>query len=269
MRLAYLPPILLLIKMMAGCNANTSRDASLEVRDTVGVVPDSTATNDVALSWSAADTALLGFYEGLLPCKDCQGIKHTLLLKDSGRFKLEEFTLGRSTFPEKRPGRWTRVGDSLRLMANQKLILTYHIEKDSLKIGYQEGNPIPDSVSKNYMIARQPDAAANAAWKKKAAAGIEFYAIGNEPFWNLEIDKEKSVSFKVADLPKPLTFAMRPPRINKDSTYYVVDSAGSKLEVTVFNEFCSDGMSDNRYEYRVHVRYKGQTFKGCGVDLKK
>ena len=266
MKLAYLP---LLIIILASCNANTSQETSVSVRDTAGVVPDTTTDHDAALPWSAADTALLGFYEGVLPCKDCQGIRHTLLLKDSGRFKLEEFTLGRSTFPEKRQGRWTRVGDSIRLMANQKLILSYHIKKDSLKIGYQEGNPIPDSVSKNYMIARVPDGGANIAWRKKKSAGVDFYAIGNEPFWNLEIDNERAISFKVADLPKPLVFAMRPPRITKDSTYYVVDSASSRLEVTVFNEFCSDGMSDNRYEYRVHVRYKGQTFKGCGADLEK
>jgi uncharacterized membrane protein/uncharacterized lipoprotein NlpE involved in copper resistance len=261
--------VYLLLLVIAACNANTSKDTSIAVSDTLGVVPDSTATSEFSIPWSAADTALLGFYEGVLPCKDCQGIKHTLLLKDSGRFKLEEFTLGRSTFPDKREGRWTRAGDSIRLMANQKIILTYHIEKDSLKIGYQEGNPIPDSVSKNYKIARRPDAAANAIWKKKANAGVDFYAMGTEPFWSLEMDKEKSIAFKVADLPKPLMFAIRAPRVNKDSTYYVVDSANSRLEVTVFNEFCSDGMSDNMYEYRVHVRYKGQAFKGCGTYLRK
>lgn len=264
MKLACLP---LLVALMFGCDANTSHDTSVAVSDTVGVVQDS--TNEVDLPWAVRDTALLGFYEGLLPCKDCQGIKHTLLLKDSGRFKLEEFTLGRSTFPQKREGRWTRIGDSLRLMANQKLILTYHIEKDSLKIGYQEGNPIPDSVSKNYKIGRVPEASSNLAWKKLAQAGVDFYAVGNEPFWNLQMNKQRAILFKVADLPKPLVFNVRPPRVNKDSTYYLVDSASARLEITVFNEFCSDGMSDNRFEYRVHVRYKGQTFKGCGTYLRK
>lgn len=267
MKLAYLP--IMVIVICWGCNANTSSDASATVKDTVGIVPDSTAAYEEPGALSPADTALLGFYQGVLPCKDCQGIKHTLLLKDSGRFKLEQFTMGRSTFPEKTEGRWTRAGDSLRLTANRKLILTYYIQKDTLKLGYQDGNPIADSISKNYWIARQPNAAMNAAWRKKAGAGVDFYAIGNEPFWNLEIDNERSVSFKLADLPKPLVFNIRQPRIDKDSAYYVVDSAQARLEVTVYNEFCSDGMSDNMYEYRVHVRYKGETFKGCGVYLKK
>jgi uncharacterized membrane protein/uncharacterized lipoprotein NlpE involved in copper resistance len=251
-----------------GCNTNTSSDASATVKDTVGMVPDSVAVLDTSIKFDA-DTALLGFYQGLLPCKDCEGIRQTLLLKDSGRFKMEEFTLGRSTFPKKLEGRWSRAGDSLRLTANQKLLVTYYIKKDTLKMGYRDGAPIVDSIAKSYWIVRQPNAAKNTGWQQKANSGIDFYAIGTEPFWGLEIDKEKSISFKPADLPKPLVFPIEAPQVTKDSTYYRVDSGASRLEVTVINEFCSDGMSDNWYEYRVHVRYKGETFKGCGVDLKK
>lgn len=257
----------MIIIILCACNTNTRTDASATVRDTTGVVPDSTGTEEAFIP-SPGDTALLGFYQGLLPCKDCQGIKHTLLLKDSGRFKLEEFTLGRSTFPKKTEGRWMRQGDSIRLTANRELLLTYYVKGDTLTVGYQEGNPIADSISKEYWIARMPDAAGNKAWQKRAQAGIDFYAIGNEPFWNLEIDRERSISFKLADLPRPIIFNVRAPVVNKDSTYYLVDSAAAKLEVTVYNEFCNDGMSDNLYEHRVHVKYKGQTYKGCGVYLR-
>lgn len=267
MKSASLP--LMLVVALWACNANTSKDTAVTVRDSVGVVPDSAAKFEEVYTPSPGDTALLGFYDGVLPCKDCQGIKHTLLLKDSGRFRLEEFTLGRSTFPKKTEGRWNRQGDSLRLTANRELLVTYYIKNDTLRLGYQEGNPIADSISKNYWIARQPAAASNAAWQKRGQAGVDFYAIGNEPFWNLEIDREGSIAFRIADLPKPLLFNYRPPRETKDSSYYLVDSGSARLEVTVFNEFCSDGMSDNLYEHRVHVRYKGETFKGCGVYLKR
>lgn len=258
----------MIVMILWACNTNSGTDAASAVRDTIGVVRDSTTPDDAYIAYSS-DTSLLGFYQGLLPCKNCQGIKHTLLLKDSGRFKLEEFTLGKSTFPKKTEGRWTRQGDSVRLTANRELIITYFIKNDTLRLGYQDGNPIADSVSKNYWIARQPNAAGNKAWQKRAQAGVDFYAIGNEPFWNLEIDRERAISFKIADLPKPLIFNARLPRVDKDSTYYLVDSATGRLEVTLYNEFCSDGMSDNLYEHRVHVKYKGQTFKGCGVYLKR
>jgi uncharacterized membrane protein len=258
-------PVIALAMVIAACNANTNTttDANASVKDTVGVIPDSTG-NDSSFNTRPGDTALFGFYQGVLPCKDCQGIKHTLLLKDSGRFKLEEFILGKNTFPEKEEGRWARVGDSIRLVANQKTIATYYILNDTLRLRYREGMAIADSVAKNYWIARHPDAASNAAWRKRAAQGVEFYAIGNEPFWNLEISRQ-SISFKIADLPKPITVAASAPRISKDSTFY----SANDLQVTIYNEFCSDGMSDNLYENRVHVRYKGETFKGCGVPLRK
>jgi uncharacterized membrane protein len=258
----------MMVMILYACNTNSGTDAASAVRDTTGVVPDTTAAQEV-YNPSPGDTALLGFYQGLLPCTNCQGIKHTLLLTDSGRFKLEEFILGKSTFPKKTEGRWSKQGDSLRLTANRELLITYYIKNDTLKLGHWEGNPIADSVAKNYWIARQPNAASNKAWQKRAQAGVDFYAIGNEPFWNLEIDRGRAISFKIADLPKPLIFNARNPRIDKDSTYYLVDSATGRLEVTVYNEFCSDGMSDNLYEHRVHVKYKGQTFKGCGLYLKR
>lgn len=255
--------------VLCACNTNGGTNAAAVARDTTGVMPDSAMRgSSQAYALSAGGTALLGFYQGLLPCKSCQGIKHTLLLRDSGRFKLEEFTLGKSTFPKKSEGWWLRKGDSLLLTANGALVLSYYIKGDTLRLGYQDGNPVADSIAKDYWIARQPNAAENKAWQQRAQAGVDFYAIGNEPFWNLEIDRGRAISVRMADLPKPLVFSARSPRTNKDSTYYLVDSATGKLEVTIYNEFCSDGMSDNLYEHRVHVKYKDQTFKGCGVYLK-
>jgi uncharacterized membrane protein len=253
--------------VMLACNNSATTAVTDPLADTTGVLVDSADVYDTAIDIPAADTVLLGFYNGLLPCKDCQGIRHTLLLKNTGLFRLEEFVLGKNIFPEKRQGRWIRNGDSLRLMSNQKALATYYIKGDTLQLAHFDGRPMPDSIGKNYWIARIPGAAANPAWKKKKAAGTDFYAIGTEPFWSLEIDNDRGVSFKLADLPKPVTFSISQPTTGKDSTVYSLDNAGSKLEITIYNEFCNDGMSDNLYEQRVHVRYKGETFKGCGVYL--
>lgn len=256
---------LLGIIICCACNASTNSDANGTVRDTTGLIPDSTAVYDTLVQVSPRDTVLFGFYQGMLPCQDCQGIRHTLMIKDSGRFKLEEFVLGKDMFPEKLEGRWTRLDDSLRLQANRQIIATYYIAKDTLKLAYRQGRPNIDSLSDNYAVIRQPSAAANHVWKKRFQSGADFYGIGNEPFWSIEVDNEKSITFRLADLPNPVTFPAAPPRVDKDSIFYSTSSGGAKLEVTIYNEFCNDGMSDNLYEHRVHVRYKGETFKGCGV----
>ncbi|HEY0677198.1 MAG TPA: copper resistance protein NlpE N-terminal domain-containing protein [Chitinophagaceae bacterium] len=259
----------LLVLFIWACNANTATDTATSVRDSVGTIPDTINRDNGNFSSSPGDTTLFGFYQGVLPCRDCQGIRHTLLLKDSGQFKLEEFILGRNTFPGKFTGRWTKQGDSLHLISNNENIATYYIQGDTLRVKFRKGELIADSVAKNYWIARQPDASMNKVWRQKMREGIDLYAIGNEPFWNLEIDNEKSIAFRIAELKKPITFTITQPHINKDSTHYMAGSGTDKLEVTVYNEFCNDGMSDNYYEYRVHVRYKGETYKGCGVNFRK
>jgi len=255
------------ILALSACNSGTPATGTDTLADSTGVLPDSATVYDTAIDVPAKDTVLLGFYNGVLPCKDCQGIRHTLLLQHTGLFRLEEFILGKNIFPEKRQGRWMRQGDSLRLMANQKVLATYYIKGDTLRLGHFDGRPIPDSIAKNYWIARAPSARNNTAWQKKKTEGIDFYAIGTEPFWSLEIDNDRSVSFRLADLPKPITFTASQPRTDKDSTFYSLDNAGTKLEISIHNEFCSDGMSDNFYEQRVHIRYKGETYRGCGIYL--
>jgi uncharacterized membrane protein/uncharacterized lipoprotein NlpE involved in copper resistance len=258
---------LALLGILAACNAgNKTENTTATVTDTAGTVPDSVMVYDTMRSLSAADKALVGFYQGLLPCKDCQGIQHTLLLQDSGLFRLEETTLGKDIFPRKYKGRWLREGDSLRLIANNTSLVTYYaLDKDTFRIGHRQGDPIVDSIRKNYWVARRPNAADNEGWKQKRNSGIDFYAIGTEPFWSLEIDKEKAISLRFADLPQPISMPHLQPVINKDSTVYNLEAAGSPVQVIVYNSFCNDGMSDNLYDRRVHVIYKGETFKGCGL----
>lgn len=250
------------------CNNATTTPPAGAPEDTMVVVADSTAAYDTAIDVPAADTVLLGFYNGVLPCKDCQGIRHTLLLKRTGLFRLEEFVLGKNTFPDKLQGRWMRSGDSLRLMANQQIMATYFIKGDTLRLGHFDGRPVADSIAHNYWIVRAPAAGDNAVWRKKAAGGVTLYAIGTEPFWNVQVDKEKGISFKPAELQQPLVFPYSQPVSGKDSTVYTASNAGGKLEIVVYNEFCNDGMSDNLYEQRVTVRYKGVGYKGCGVSFK-
>lgn len=266
MKRRYLTAFVLL-GILAACNAGTkTENTAITATDTAGIVPDSTAVHDTLRSLTAAEKSLVGFYQGLLPCKDCQGIQHTLLLKDSGLFRLEETTLGKDIFPRKYTGRWLRDGDSLRLVANNTSLITYYARNaDTFRIGYREGDPIVDSIRKNYWIARKSNAADNEGWKQKRASGIDFYAIGTEPFWALEIDNEKAISLRFADLPQPISIPHQQPVTNKDSTVYTLKAGDSPVQIIVYNGFCNDGMSDNLYEQRVHVIYKGETFKGCGL----
>lgn len=256
-----------LLFLCCACN-NAVTESAVTVSDTTGIIKDTTSPQD-GFSIGEVDTALFGFYQGLLPCTNCEGIRHTLLLKNATEFILEEFTLGESTFPTRRQGRWKYLGDSIQLVANQKLLATYLIDKDTLRLKYLDGRPMADSAARKHWLARVPDAASNKAWIGKKNQGIEFYGIGTEPFWSIEIDEEKNVSFQMADLPKPIVLGYASPSSNKDSiTYNLKTSDNSAMQVIIYNQFCSDGMSDRLYEQTVHVRFKGTEFKGCGAYLR-
>lgn len=258
--------ILQCLFFLAACSNHTTTESTTVVQDTAGLINDSIPRHDFTVS--GADTVLFGFYQGLLPCTNCEGIRHTLLLTDSAKFVLEEFTLGESTFPTRREGRWKHSGDSIQLQANQKLLATYLIDGDTLRLKYLDGRPMTDSAAQKHWLARVQDAAKNKAWIGKKNQGIDFYGIGTEPFWSIEIDKEKNVAFKAADLTKEIIFAYAQPSVNKDSTTYNLRSSdNTAMQVVVYNQFCSDGMSDNLYEQKVHIRYKGAELKGCGVFL--
>ena len=46
-----------------------------------------------------------------------------------------------------------------------------------------------------------------------------------------------------------------------------MEMEGSKMDISLFPQFCSDGMSDNLYEYKVVLKYNGKKYNGCGVLL--
>lgn len=106
------------------------------------------------------------------------------------------------------------------------------------------------------------------AFSEKRAAGVDFYAVGTEPFWSFELDYDEAMRFILADgetLRAPVGMGQM-----KDGALTYEAPAGSKngrLRVVIKKEKCSDGMSDRNYDYSVQVTAKDQTYKGCGVVL--
>ena len=138
----------------------------------------------------------------------------------------------------------------------QTCALPIFLRKDSL---------FTDSLQ--YALVKRELAVINPSWKKKQSEGVDFIGVGNEPFWSLEIDNEKMISFKLADWKKPVTVPVQKPTVTKDSTLYTLSSEGMPLRVIIYQQFCSDGMSDFLYQYKVAVSFKGNSYKGCGVML--
>jgi len=98
---------------------------------------------------------------------------------------------------------------------------------------------------------------------------ILFKCFGTEPFWSIEVRKsgilfsgEDSTLFAFVE---PISATARP--VEYFMTYFLEDQNGNKAQLVAKKgeDFpCSDGMSDNEYQYHVSFLYKNQMFEGCG-----
>lgn len=234
----------------------------IKVTDTLVLVKDS------IINAGAYDSIPSGIYQGSLPCKNCEAIQRTILFAADGRYKMEELNWGKGTIPRRTEGNWEKDKDAFVLYANEKPIAKYRMDKDSLINTMNEGTPIPDSMQRQWVLFKKNIGPENPNWKKRRSEGVEIIGTGNDPFWNVEIDKEKYILFKYTGAARPVIVPIEKPMVAKDSTTWSIPTdAGNILKISVAPRFCGDGVSDHVYEYRMTVWYKGQTYKGCGVIL--
>ena len=93
--------------------------------------------------------------------------------------------------------------------------------------------------------------------------GEPYRAIGNEPFWSLDISNGE-MTFKNADgyAASDSNFALtRDPRLG--DVYQ-----GQRIRATILDRECSDGMSDRTYPDTVTVEIGTQVWRGCGAPVR-
>ena len=108
----------------------------------------------------------------------------------------------------------------------------------------------------------------NKTWNAKSNTGIIFYGIGNEPFWNIEIRNNDSLSFALAGWKEPMKFRIGSTRNSGDTLAYSSSRDSNHISVTILPFFCSDGMSDYVYRNKVQLRFNNEVYTGCGMVYK-
>lgn len=232
-----------------------------QVQDTVIFIKDST------MATAFADSLPSGAYQGVFPCKGCEGVQQTIVFKDDKSYRQEQIVWSKNSMPETSEGTWKLKDGKIELSQNSKTAVILIKRKDTLFGININGVPVNDSSK--YMLTKRKLASINPAWDKKRSEGIDFAGLGNEPFWNLEIDNEKFILFKLAEWKKPVIAPVEKPVTNKDSIFYDIKKDSTRWTITIFPQFCSDGMSDYLYQYKVNINYKGALYKGCGIMLDK
>jgi uncharacterized membrane protein len=236
--------------------------AVTKITDTMVVVKDS------IINAGHFDTIPSGFYQGMIPCKTCEGIQRTILFTDDEHFMMEELNWGKGTVAKRTEGDWEKSNGKFLLYINNKVAAIYRMSKDSLINTENNGYRIPDSLSRQYALFKKNTTPENLSWRKKKSEGVDIIGTGSEPYWSVEIDNEKFILFKPGSSARPVIVPIEKPVVTKDSTLYsTVTDGGAPLKISVSSRFCTDGVSDHIYQYKMTVWYKGQIYKGCGVVL--
>ncbi|GAB2522053.1 YbaY family lipoprotein [Lysobacter humi (ex Lee et al. 2017)] len=118
------------------------------------------------------------------------------------------------------------------------------------------GEPARDCVP-----ARQPS-----PWNAALASGIDFRAVGNEPGWFVEVDRDAAPALRATlDYGELQLLATRVE--SNASGFTAVDASGTAIELAVQRRPCTDGMSGQRFETTVSLQAGGRRYEGCGAYL--
>src|SRR5688572_10782588 len=151
------------------------------ITDTMLIVKDS------IINAKEFDSIPTGFYQGMLPCKNCEGIQRTIMFSGN-HFKMEELNWGKGTVAKKTDGTWEKVKGKFILYVNNKAVSVYRLIKDSLINVENNGTTIPDSLARQNVLFKKNTPPENFSWKKRKSEGIDIIGNGSEPFWSIEID---------------------------------------------------------------------------------
>ena len=254
-----------IIIILTSCDEGVTKQDTVYVNDTTHVQDTVIFLKDSVAATTFADSLPSGAYQGMFPCKGCEGIQQTILFNDDKTYRQEQLVWGKDAMAKTSMGTWQRKDGKIELSQNNKTAIILMKRMDTLYGVNINGIPVNDASK--YILTKRKLAANNAAWNKKRSEGIDFTGLGNEPFWSLEIDNEKFIMFNLAGWRKPVIVPIEKPVTNKDSTFYLLKSDTTRWSVTIFPQFCSDGMSDYLYQYKVNVNYQGTLYKGCGILL--
>ena len=106
----------------------------------------------------------------------------------------------------------------------------------------------------------------------KRAAGQEnepllaWRAFGTEPFWNARVDGGTLIFSTPEDQAGRSMHGRRVPSLV--GFVYIGQDGGKEFNLDIRPGECSDGMSDNRYEYVANFIYGDTAYKGCAEAAK-
>jgi uncharacterized membrane protein len=202
-----------------------------------------------------------------LPCTDCNGISQVVILDTGNQFRMAETYLGEDQKVIQKKGSWSVQDGKVVLYADNAPLAHYAVAGNNLVYLEQASMALKGKkYSGQGMLARK-----HYTRSKKInpdfLQGIDIVAFGAEPSWSLDIHHKKAIQFSLPGMEAPISFSPVAPRLAGDSIIYNIVAANEQMQVVLSPGYCSDGLGENLYDYRVSVSYRGKTYSGCGAVL--
>jgi uncharacterized membrane protein len=108
-----------------------------------------------------------------------------------------------------------------------------------------------------------------AIWEGAKLRGVSFRAVGQEPPWVLEIDRQYGFFLTTGYDKIEQRFPYTEPVTdsNQHSAHYSAESNGDGIAISITGEPCRDTMSGAEFSSRVEIAWREQILRGCGRPL--
>jgi heat shock protein HslJ len=116
----------------------------------------------------------VGYYKGVLPCADCEGIETSLNLNENATYTLRTTYLGKGNkiFEQKGTYSWNKNGSIVRLDNVEGAPNLYAVNKNAITQLNMRGRRIMGKLEKEYILTKQKEAPANAVIQDQSTAVV-------------------------------------------------------------------------------------------------
>lgn len=224
---------------------------------------------------------IIGEYNGDLPCANCEKIEYYLNLKPDMTYQECLIYSGKSGQPFNAKGSYTLNSEGLVTLGKKDQEGMRYFKKypEGLIMLDREANEITGKMADLYVLRRSPQDESSANQRnpiktRKREQGIDFYGRGNEPYWSIDMDFDKSFTFAEMNASPIHVPAVQGTSIKSPRTdYYQAITEKADLSITLIEQSCQDSMSGEIFSHAVEVTLKlsgsqdKHTFTGCGEYL--
>jgi hypothetical protein len=218
-----------------------------------------------------------GIYYGFLPCPDCPRIIMQIQLNRDGTYWTYINYQKEGLYPVREKGRYRFMNETdIVLLRAVEELNYFRVRPEGLLLLDSQGKRHQTDDPSSYLLRRIDNENTGKSEllleiaDSKAEMDFDFYAIGSEPQWNLDLDFDKQFRFITMDGLK-LTFPASEGAVSEDglTTTLMSSSEMGEMQVFITEQPCME-FGEEIFDYKVEIKLKTPQAKyftnydGCG-----